>query len=109
MFDANTAARFWQRVSRPDRRRHHCWLWTGGKDSEGYGKLARQSFTLAGFIILITGIPYIGDTVFRKYDSFFFFFFDIRKFLLGFLPTLFPVIAGLFFLYCGKDREHMKS
>jgi len=47
-------------------------------DSEGYIKLVRQSFTLAGFILLITGIPFIGNALIQKYDSFDFFFFHLK-------------------------------
>jgi hypothetical protein len=31
--------RFWSKVKK--RRGHHCWLWIGGKNSKGYGRISR--------------------------------------------------------------------
>lgn len=77
-------------------------------DGQGYNALSRQSFNLAGYVILIIAIPRIYNAVIREHGPFFFFFFDIKEFLVGLLPVLFLIASGLIFIFYGKKAEYMK-
>lgn len=78
-------------------------------DGQSYAGLISQSFTLAGYLLLIVGVSKICDVVIRKYDFFDLFFFELSEFLVQFLPALFLLLVSLCFIRAGKKTEHVES